>query len=516
MASPATTAASGKVQHGGSKPKRRRGFWLAVVAAIVACLFLVLFIRFWPFTQKSVLQDLGEASDSKVAAESYHATFLPPGCVLEGVSFRHQGSEFIAIPKLIVAGSYLGILRHHVHRIEAIGARVYIPPIGSHAKYQVQHSRTVVDELVANGAYVEFESSQPHQDHFHFDVHQATLRNVRWDGAIVYHLKFHNPNPPGEASADGTFGAWSDERPENTPFSGRYTLEHADLAYYHGIAGMLSSQGQFYGPLEHLNVNGSTVVPDFEITSSGNKVKLETRFNAYVDAMNGDTFLEHVEAHFGRTNLVAEGGIAHFPGHQGKFTKVRLTVKKGRIEDVLGLFVTGTSPLSGPASLEAQARVPPDVSQFDKKIDLEGTFNIDEGRFSKEATQADVDELSAGARGKNKQSPPLVLTDLSGGVQLHQGIANFSELRFTIPGAKARMHGSYSILNYRINLHGRMRVETKISKTSSGIKSLALKILDPLFKKRKKGEVVPIHIAGTYQKPQFGLDLANQGSPKKE
>jgi hypothetical protein len=43
------------------------------------------------------------------------------------------------------------------------------------------------------------------------------------------------------------------------------------------------------------------------------------------------------------------------------------------------------------------------------------------------------------------------------------------------------------------------------------VKSLFLKAIDPIFKKKKKGEVVPIHITGTYHKPEFGLDLT---SPK--
>lgn len=60
-----------------------------------------------------------------------------------------------------------------------------------------------------------------------------------------------------------------------------------------------------------------------------------------------------------------------------------------------------------------------------------------------------------------------------------------------------------------------MRVDTNISKTSSGVKALLLKLMDPIFKKKKEGEVVPIHIQGTYQKPQVGLDLANNGPTKK-
>jgi hypothetical protein len=84
-----------------------------------------------------------------------------------------------------------------------------------------------------------------------------------------------------------------------------------------------------------------------------------------------------------------------------------------------------------------------------------------------------------------------------------------------VPGADARLHGSYNIVNHRINLHGDVRVETKISKTSSGAKALLLKIMDPLFRKKMKGEVVPVHILGTYEKPEFGLDLANAGKEHK-
>jgi hypothetical protein len=106
-----------------------------------------------------------------------------------------------------------------------------------------------------------------------------------------------------------------------------------------------------------------------------------------------------------------------------------------------------------------------------------------------------------------------VLTDLKGQVVLEGGIAKFSNLSFGVPGAKARMYGTYNLLNHKIDLHGRMRVDTQISKTTTGVKALLLKVMDPFFKKKKKGEVVPVHISGTYEHPQFGLDLAKQKDP---
>jgi hypothetical protein len=142
-------------------------------------------------------------------------------------------------------------------------------------------------------------------------------------------------------------------------------------------------------------------------------------------------------------------------------------------------------------------------------VKLQGAFGIDDGTFSPE-TQKNVNELSAGARGEKMEDAETVLSDLKGQVVLEGGIANFSDLSFGIPGAKARMHGAYNLLNHKIDLHGRMRVDTKISKTTTGVKALLLKVMDPLFKKKKIGEVVPIHIAGTYEHPQFGLDLTDQ------
>ena len=60
-----------------------------------------------------------------------------------------------------------------------------------------------------------------------------------------------------------------------------------------------------------------------------------------------------------------------------------------------------------------------------------------------------------------------------------------------------------------------MRVDTRISKTSTGMKAFVLKMIDPIFRKKKTGEVVPVHIIGTYEKPGFGLDL-NSKQPEKK
>jgi hypothetical protein len=39
------------------------------------------------------------------------------------------------------------------------------------------------------------------------------------------------------------------------------------------------------------------------------------------------------------------------------------------------------------------------------------------------------------------------------------------------------------------------------------VKSVFLKVVEPLMKKKKAGEIVPIKIGGTIGQPYYGLDL---------
>ena len=520
MSSPtlaSTTGPSPKVEK--TAPNRlgqfSRGWTLIVlVTAIMLCVAICLAVfwnRFWPFTEKAIVEDLKEASDSTITVRSAHRTYFPfPGCVLEGVEFHHGPDKWklITIEKLTIEGSYSGILTNRVTRIRAEGGHVVVPPLGSNVTFNTQHSNLVVEEIVADGAVIEFAARDPKQKPLRFEAHQAVLRDVQWGKAIDYDLKFHNPEPPGEIATRGKFGVWTKGKPGETLISGEYTFEHADLGVYGGIAGMLSSKGQYGGVLKHIDISGSTDIPDFEVSTGEHKVKLVTQYGAYVDAIHGDTFLKQVNAHFGGTDLLVAGSIAGVKGRKSKTALLDLTSRRGRIEDILRLFVSEPrAPMSGPITLKAKVEIPPGDERFLEKIKLDGAFGIDDGTFAKPETQKNVNELSAGARGDKMEDAETVLTDLKGQVVLTGGIAKFSDLSFGIPGAKARMHGTYNLLNKKIDLHGLMRVDTKISKTTTGMKSFFLKVMDPLFKKKKKGEIVPVHISGTYEHPQFGLDL---------
>ncbi len=491
------------------------------LGAAVVCAGLVLWMELWPFEQKPVVQDLQVASDSTVRLRAFHRTYFPgPGCVIEGLEFYHgtkSSTPLITIEKLIIRGSYLGVISRRLSNITAEGLHILIPPIGSGETFHTTPSKVTIDEIVANGTVLEFASGDAGGAPLRFDIHEAVLRNVGWSGPLRYRVKLRNPEPPGEIAAEGKFGVWNVKDPGQTPVSGEYRFERADLSVFGGIAGMLSSVGKFGGTLGHIDISGSTDTPDFEVQSGGNKVELMSEFIAYVDAMRGDTFLQLVDAHFGRTHVVAAGSVARSANGQGKTALIDLQSKDGRIEDMLGLFVSSKlSPMTGKVSLQAKVEIPSGDEPFVRKVKLRGGFGVDAGSFAAD-TQQSVDKLSVGARGEKETAEPAsVLSDLSGQVELEDGTASFANLRFTMPGVHSRMHGSYNLISYKIDLRGQMRVDTKISNTTSGGKAVLLKMMDPFFRKKRDGEVLPVRISGTYEHPSFGLDLHDQAAQKKE
>ncbi len=502
----------------GWKSWTRVGLLLALAGAVLCVVALALCRR--AFGQAAVLQDLREASDSQVEVRAFHQTYFPfPGCILEGVVFRHgppQAKPLITIEKITIRGSYLSLLSTRVDRITADGMRVSIPAFGTGEAFHTTPSKITIGVLFANGAAIEFASHDPNKQPLRFDVHEATLRDVGGRGPLSYRVKVHNPEPPGEVSVEGRFGAWRTDDPKETPVSGQYTFEQADLSVYRGVAGKLSSIGKFGGTLGHVDISGTTDTPDFEVKSGGHKVRLTTEFSAFVDATRGDTFLKHVGANLWKTHIDAEGSIAGYPGRKGKTALIDLSASNARIEDLLRLFVSERRPpMSGAISLQGRTEIPPGPGEFLKKVKLRGSFGIVSGTFSKSSTQEGVDKLSAGARGeKDPVDPETVLMNLTGQVNLLDGVSRFSDLSFEVPGAAARVHGSYDLISHKIDLRGQMQVDSKISNTETRAKALLLKMMEPFFKKKNKGEIVPVRISGIYEHPTFGLDLNDKKAQK--
>ena len=210
-----------------------------------------------------------------------------------------------------------------------------------------------------------------------------------------------NAVPPGEITASGTFGPWQRRDPGRTPLDGRFIFENADLGVFDGIGGTLSAKGTFGGKLEVISVDGETTTPDFSIDISGQPVPLTTNYHAVVDATNGNTTLDPVNAKFLQTSLVARGGVYEVPGVKGRVIKLDIAMDSGRLEDIMRLAVkTPTPPMTGRLHLTTKFEIPPGKVDVVKKLKLDGRFAIQNGRFTNVDVQTKINELSRRASGK--------------------------------------------------------------------------------------------------------------------
>lgn len=500
-------------------PRRRIKLWVAAGLAVLGLLLAVtagVAARKWPFTREKIVRNLQEVSSSTVQIGGFKQTYFPPGCVAENVTFRRSSdphaTPLLTIRELTIQGSYSGLLAKRIQMIRADGAHLVLQPSGVGKALPVHKgpSHIVIGELLAPGLMVEFSSPDPAKAPSKFAIHRLALHGLGGNGPIAFETALSNPKPPGEVTLKGNLGPLNPNFAQ-TPVSGQYSLEGADLDVFKGIGGQVSSQGKFEGDLNQIKVEGATDVPDFRAAKSPNRVRLTTQFRAVVNAQNGDVALQDVVAHFRGSTVLAHGTIA---GGRHKTAVLDFVVRRGRIEDFLLLFIKSPRPpLTGVTDFTARAVVPPGHERFLEKLVLEGDFGIAGGRFTKPKTQAAVDKLSGQAQGegakgeKGDEDPETVVSDLEGHVVLRKGTATLSNVSFKVPGAQARMQGTYNVINTNVDLRGTLNMQSKLAGATSGVKAVLLKIMDPFLKKNRHGGAkMPVSITGTYSHPRFSAD----------
>src|SRR5262249_6136616 len=151
-----------------------------------------------------------------------------------------------------------------------------------------------------------------------------------------------------EFDTTGSFGPWDSGEPGDTPVSGDFTLERADLSVFKGISGLVAAHGSYTGTLGTNRAEGEPVTPDFTLALAYHPIPLKTRDRTVVDAMNGDTMLEEVDATFLNSSLVAKGGIYDVKGQKNRLVRVHVVMDKGRMEDVMRLAINAPgTPMVG-------------------------------------------------------------------------------------------------------------------------------------------------------------------------
>ncbi|MGA3168154.1 MAG: AsmA-like C-terminal region-containing protein, partial [Terriglobia bacterium] len=178
---------------------------------------------------------------------------------------------------------------------------------------------------------------------------------------------------------------------------------------------------------------------------------------------------------------------------------------------LLSLFTEEKRPsMTGSINLRAKVQVPPGPPGFLRKLDLAGSCGIGSGRFTNPGVQQPVNALTQSARGENKEQqaedPETVLSKFTGQVSVKNGVATLSDVSFSAPGTRAQLQGTYNLVDRKVDLHGILYTDGKLSDTTSGFKALVLKAVGP-FLKQKSVTVVPFSITGTSSNPSFALDF---------
>jgi hypothetical protein len=485
-----------------------------IVAAVLAADGVIVATH-WPFSRQAAMLALERASASRVTFGHFDPAFFPrPGYIAENVSFKRNGPPLatIRVIRCMTSWPMLLSLTHRVQYMQLEGVHVQIP---AHVPPPIPAGNSVIEttvtELVADGATLDVAPRGDGGPGLRFEFPHLKVTNLAKDKALHFETVLQNPKPNATIVANGAFGPLKKSDPKQTPLSGSFRITRANLDEGESVAGLLTASGEFRGVLGRVAVQGKAEVPNFEVKSSHHPIDLKTDYRAVVDGAHGDVAVQALTANWMQITLTAHGDISGQPGESGKTIALYFEASHAPVEDLFHVFVSGDpSPVEGPITFHAHVVLPPGKQEFLRRVRLDGAFHIDHASFGHSNSQEKVDELSARTRRAHNDSvkdPQKVTADLSGDVKLRDGTAEFSNSTFDVPGAKARLSGSYNLISEAVDLNGRLAMQASLSHAAGGMKSVLLLPLDPFFKTQNAGAVVSVHVGGTYAHPVFKASL---------
>ena len=407
----------------------------------------------------------------------------------------------------------------HVHTVFVKGLILNIPPKEdiqdmSNIRKSSRKMKIVVDELNCEDTNLVINTRKPEKQPLVFAISHLKMRDIGAGQPMRFQATLVNPKPVGDIASVGYFGPFQEEKPRATAVSGDYSFSHADLGNFRGIAGTLSSVGNYRGTLGRIEVHGETDTPNFRLARSGHPVPLHTDFHAIVDGTDGDTYLQPVNAKFLHTAFTATGKVIRAKNPHGHDIELQVVMNQARVEDLLRLGVKTDPPvLSGPIVMHATMSLPPSDADVADRLRLNGNFSISNGQFSNDKIQDRLDALSLRAQGEPRlaqvHADVNVPSEMSGNFNLNNGVFQFPRLQFVLPGMETQFSGNYSLDGNVFDFHGKVRMKAKLSQMTTGWKSILLKPVDPFFSKHGAGTELPFKITGTRSEPHFGLDFGH-------
>ena len=424
-------------------------------------------------------------------------------------------------------------------------------------------SSLVVDRVICEGADLILETDKPGKIPLEFEITQLKLMHISAGKPMDFEAELTNPRPKGLIHSSGSFGPWIVDDPGESPVNGKYHFEHADLSVFNGIAGILASEGTYSGTLRQMAVDGESDVPDFRLTSFGNSLPLHAKFHARVDGTDGDTWLEPVDATLGRSHFTTHGKVVrvvmqtgasqpelvnaggrvpgkpsagraaatmpvplsplpeYTPARQGHLIDLKVDIDRGYMDDFMRLVSHSPTPLmTGNVASSATLHIPPGDEPVHLRMKLDGSFKLTDVAFTSEKIQDKVAELSLRGQGMpsamKKADSNSIRSEMEGSFHLDHGVIALPDLRYTVPGAAIALAGKYS-LDGKLNFEGTARLQATVSQMVGGWKGFLLKPVDRFFRKDGSGTLAPIHVRGSRDAPEFGVDFGRmkETSPAK-
>ena len=503
---------------------------IAIAAAVIIGVGLLKIPIRSDTLKDKVIALLSDQLESEVTIESLEGRVFPRVSVSgRGVVIRHKGRTdvppLISIDEFEIRGSLQDLMQHprRVGEVRLRGLQVKIPPgddtddPAKPEKSEAQKQddirslqRVIIEKFEAPDTVITLIPKRAGKPPKVFTVHHLVMDSLGVNQTIPYIATLTNPVPKGEIETSGTFGPWNVAHPASTPITGNYTFADANLDTIQGLAGVLSSTGKFHGPINRIEVQGTTDTPKFQVDVGGSPVPLKTRFTAIVDGSDGDTYLEQVDASFLDTSMTARGAVIGLEGVPGRRIEVDVNMENGRIEDLLQLAVHSEKPiLRGAARLKAKLVIPPEKKKVIDKLQLTGEFRLSQATFTDAGVQTKLVGLSRRGRGMSQdEEVGEVLSDLRARFAVKDAAAHFSSLTFSVPGAAVELAGRYGLRDEMIGFKGKLKMQATLSQVAGGgVKGFFLKAFDPFFREKDAGTVLPIKIEGTRKNPKFGLDM---------
>lgn len=500
-----------------------------ILAAAVGIVFLIVSafgaFYFAPKLKGEMESLLSDRTGRLVRIESFDWAFWPvlqfKGRGLSIGSSENREGLFVYVEKLTVKAGFRGLLAspRKIEMIELDESLIRIPPRRRPTDVSLKpaalvsqdlHSPTspvILERLVLTTSAVEILPREIQKPSRIIRIQKFAMDGVALGKSSPFEASLLYPHPKGDVLVQGEFGPFDRNEPIQTPISGNYLFEKADLSTFREIGGILTSDGRFEGDLGENHIEGQAQIPDFQLTKAENIVPMDVKF--VVDRNAGEVYLREVDTEFLQTRLTVTGQIVAPPTGAGRVVELKVAGEQARVEDLLRIALKGERPpLIGPIQLNTSVTVPPGPGRVLQRMIVTGDFLIKEGEFTDKGFQEKLAQISRLGRSDQSQSEDdRTFSNLNGEFLLEKGIINFSELNFGVPGLLVSLSGNYELESEQMDFEGRVEMERSVSEMTSGRLSRWLRIVDPLLRRGDAGTSVPIRIKGNRNRPSVSLDF---------